>query len=245
MPEVDEDALGASSTPPDADVTDSSSAEPQTPASSETAPPQPAAAEPSVQAAEPVSFDQHPRWQERQRELEALRAQNQQLLDAVQRIAQPVTQAQPPADPYAGMDAATAEFYRNMDRRIEQKAQEISVRQMQPILQSMDLGRQQLAKVTLVNFYKENPDITPNSAEAQAIAQKIQQGYDLEDAKWVVMGPKYHQQLTQQRQTTGKKQEVHRQQAPPEGGPGIPATSGLPQPKETFRDTLARELDLA
>ena len=244
MPEVDEDVSGASSTPTDADVTDSSSVEPQTPASSETAPPQPAAAEPSAKATEPVPFDQHPRWQERQRELEALRAQNQQLLDAMQRMAQPAQPMQPPADPYAGMDAPTAEFYRNMDRRIEQKAQEIAARQMQPILQTVDLGRQQLAKVTLASFYKENPDITPNSEESQAIAQKLYQGYDLEDAKWVVMGPKYHQQLTQQRHTTVTKQAAHRQQAPPEGGPGIPATSGLPQPKESFRDTLARELGL-
>ena len=221
----------------------------EAPQTTEQAPP------PSSQPVSPPEeppFHQHPRWQEMQQEKRVLQDQNRQLLETLQRVAQPQGQPQPQVevDPYAGMEPQTADFYRQMDRRIEQKAAQIAAQQVQPLQQALVAGQRQLVGITISKFYQDNPDVVPNSPEAEAIANLVHPpdgspGLQLEHAKWVVMGPKYAQQARAgtQRVNTQQQRQTAVRQAAPEHGSGIPSTAGaINQPQRSFRETLAAEL---
>ena len=233
---VEDQSVPSESLPADVEVP---SSEPAPQETSEQAPPSPS----QTPEEQKVPFQ---RFESVIREKQALAEQNRQLLDTLQRAIPQQTVA-PDVDPYAGMDAPTAQFYRDMDKRIEQKAGQIAAYRMQPLEQAYYLGRQQLVQVTLKDFYKENPDIVPNSNEAMAIAGYIQQypTLSLEEAKNIVMAPKYAQQAREstQRSTNKTTQSTQKRQLAPEGGAGIPSTSGLPATPRSFRETLQAELD--
>ena len=179
------------------------------------------------------------RWEElRQQRLQAedRAAKAEQLAQlALQKLQNP--QAQPETDPYAGMDAPTAEFYRNMDKRIEQKATQLADQRIAGVLQAVDAGRRELASIKISQFRKENPDIVPGSKEETAIAGYVQQGMDLDMAKKIV---RYDTLESENRALKAKQSSVGQKVAANQTGPttGIPSTSGLPGRPGDWRETV-------
>ena len=234
--------VGADSLPADGTTDSSSDSTPLAqPASEQGTPP---STQPVV-AVEPP-FHEHPRWKEVQQEKDALREQNRVLAETLQRVVQPAPVAE--ADPWAGLvnhlDPATAQFYQQQRVLFQHEARRVADQQLQPLQQAVGMGRAQLAQVTLSKFYQDNPDITPQSPEALDIAARVQQGYPLEEAKWIVMGPRYAQQAKTVSQSAQVKshQAAQKRQLPPDSGSGIPAASGLPARQPSFRETLQQEL---
>ena len=195
---------------------------------------------PSQPVVEPP-FHEHPRWREVQQEKEQLRLEKQQLLETLQRVA-PQPHAQPEVDPYAGMDPQTAEFYRQMDRRIEQKAAAIAAQQLQGITPAADNIRRELAEIKIAQFRRENPDIKPGSQEEAAIAGFVQQGFDLNTAKKLALFDKLE---TENRVLKTKRASVPQKVAASntEASAGIPSGSGLPPRRSDWRDRAAEAVD--
>lgn len=187
------------------------------------------------------------RWEELRREKEEAKARadradaraEQLAQAAIQRMSQqPQAQPQPEVDPYAGMDSATADFYRNMDRRIEQKAQMIADARMQPILHAADGLRRHQAEQDIKSFRAENPDIKPGSQEEAVIASHVQQGFDLNTAKKLAM---YDKLETENRALKGKQAQVpqKRAAAQSDSSSGIPQTAGLPGRPGSWKDNVS------
>lgn len=185
------------------------------------------------------------RWEElrRQREQAEARAVQAEAMArmALEKIQGPQPQAQE-VDPYAGMDAATAEFYRNMDKRIEQKASAMAQLQIQGVLQSMDAGRRELAEIKINQFRQSNPDIKPGSQEEAAIAGYVQQGYDLNNAKKLAL---YDKLETENRALKSKQSAIpqKRAAAQSESSSGIPQTAGLPGRPGSWKEKAGEVID--
>ena len=111
--------------------------------------------------------------------------------------------------------------------------------------QTIDMGRQQLAQVTVSNFRRDNPEIGAGSSEEQQIISRVQQGYPLEEAKRIVMYDVLTKRLSQQQGNQTQQRDLQKRQASPESTPGIPATAGGPKPKGSFRETVDAELKAA
>ena len=208
----------------------------------EGAPPTPPA-EPAGEKEPP--FNTHPRWIERQRELEELREQNRQLLTiAQQRNLQP---PQPQADPLQPLvnhqDPATAQFWQQVQTVARHVSQQTAREAVQPVEQYVQLGRQELATMTLAQFRRENPDIAPGSAEEAAIARLVAPsngapGLPLEYAKRVVMYDHLTSKLQQQKQADTTKRQVQKRVATPEATAGQPASAGGPARASSFRERM-------
>ena len=179
------------------------------------------------------------RWEElRQQRLQAedRASKAEQLAQlALQKLQNP--QAQPETDPYAGMDAPTAEFYRNMDKRIEQKATQLADQRIAGVLQAVDAGRRELASIKISQFRKENPDIVPGSKEESAIAGYVQQGMDLDMAKKIV---RYDTLESENRALKSKQGLVGSKVSANATGPtsSIPAGAGLPGKPGDWRENV-------
>ena len=191
---------------------------------------------------EPVKeFNMPPaeRWEElRQQRVQAEEraAKAEQLAQlALQKLQNP--QAQQEVDPYAGMDPTTAEQYRALDRRIEQRANAIADQKIQGVLQAVDAGRRELASIKISQFRKENPDIVPGSKEESAIAGYVQQGMDLDMAKKIV---RYDTLESENRALRSKQSTVGSKVAANATGPttSIPAGSGLPGKPGDWRENV-------
>ena len=186
------------------------------------------------------------RWEElrQQREAERQRAERAEQLAqlALQKLQTPQAPIQSEVDPYAGMDAATAEFYRNMDKRIEQKAAQLAQQQVQGVLQAVDAGRRELAEIKLNQFRQANPDIKPGSQDEAVIASYVQQGYDLTSAKKLALFDKLE---AENRALKGKQAAVpqKRAAAQSESSSGIPQTAGLPGRGGNWKDKAGEVID--
>ena len=75
-----------------------------------------------------------------------------------------------------------------------------------------------------------------------AIAERIGQGYPLEEAKRIVLYDGLQRKMLSQQSTTLQKQQAQKRQASPEGTAGIPATAGGHRSRSAFRETALREL---
>ena len=233
MPDEVQDANAVSSPAPDAVA--ASSAESQVEQVEQVAAPAPAPA---------PSFNMPPeeRWNElRQRQAAAEERANRaeaMARAAIERFQSPQPQAQPvDVDPYAGMDPQTAQFYRDMDRRIEAKAKVLAQQQVEGVLQAVNAGRQELASMKIAQFRKENPEIKPGSAEEQAIAGLVGQGYDLDTAKKLAT---YDRLETENQALKSKQSSVGQKVAANQTGPtqGMPATAGLPGRPGDWRENV-------
>ena len=230
------DAPGAVADSPQPDAVTASSAEPTSPPQTpETAPP------PTSQSEPGKSFNLPPeeRWNQlRADRQEAItRAERAEAMArmAMEKFQSPQAPVAPEVDPYAGMEPQTAEFYRHLDKRIEQKASQLADQRMQGVLQAVNAGRQELASIKVAQFRKENPDITPGSPEEAAIASAVQQGYDLDTAKKLALYDKLdaeNRALKSKQALTGSKAAAN-QTAPTSG---IPSTAGLPGKPGDWRD---------
>ena len=191
---------------------------------------------------EPVKeFNMPPaeRWEElRQHRLQAeeraVKAEQLAQL-ALQKLQNP--QAQPETDPYAGMDPTTAEQYRALDRRIDQRAAQLADQRIAGVLQAIDAGRRELAGMKIAQFRKENPDIKPGSQEEVAIAGYVQQGVDLDSAKKLAL---FNKLEAENRALKLKQSAVGSKVAANATGPtaSIPAGAGLPGKPGDWRENV-------
>ena len=205
---------------------------------------------PSEPVGEEPPFHTHPRWMERQREVESLREQNRQLMELATRATQPVA-TMPQADPLQGLvnhpDPATAQFWQQVKTVAESIADRKAQERVQPLAQMVGLGRQELAQMTLTQFRGQNPDILPGSSEEAAIARLIlppdgSQGLPLEYAKRVVMYDKLASRVEKATQAQTTQRNAQKRVATPEATQGIPAAAGGPTVTKSFRETMDEEL---
>jgi hypothetical protein len=201
-----------------------------------------------------VPFHQHPRWIERQRELErerqekeALRQQNQQLMDLVQRTSTPPAPIQ--EDIWKGKvdhaDPATAQYWqtqRMLMEHHERQAEERAVKRLQPLIQS---GMAKLAAIDLKEFRRENPEIQAGSPEERMIVDYMEGRVDgtrhtLDSARNNVVIRRLE---TENRALKAKQTAVSQKRAAAnvESSSGIPAVSGLPG-KTASSDERARAI---
>ena len=231
---------------PDASSASSAESDSQT-QPSEQAPP------PSSQPAAEKEFHLPPkeRWEERQREIEALRVQNQQLLDLAQRTTQPATTPQPVGDPWEGLvnhpDPATAQFYQQQRKLMEferQRARQEAVQELAPVI---DAGRSEIARLNTERFREKHPDIKPGSEEERLIVSYMSGQVDgmrhpLESAKRNAM----YDRLEAENQALKSKQASvpqKRAAANAEVSPGIPQTAGLPPKPGDWRARVSEVVD--
>ena len=238
VPSASQDAVGESSTP-DAE-TAPSAVESQEQVSQE-------GTAPSTQPEPEKKWNQPPeeRWEElRQQRADAqARAEKAEALAqlALQKLQTPQAPSQPEVDPYAGMDAPTAEFYRNLDRRNQQQVQAIVAQQLQGYAQALDAGRRELAEVKINQFRQSNPDIKPNSKEEAAIAGFVSQGYDLSTSKKLAL---FDSLETENRALKAKQSTIPTKRAAnTEQSSGIPSTAGLPPKAGDWRQRAGEILD--
>lgn len=244
-----EDMTGASAvspqpdekTAPSAEATQRSEQVPETGTPSSTTPAQPAEHD--------VPFHQHPRWIERQQELEALRQQNQALTQTVQRMAQlpqPTQASQPAADPWDGyvnhVDPVQAQFWTQMRALVQherQLAKHEAIRELQPVIQA---GMQELVQLNLREFRKENPEVTPGSKEEANMIAYMDGRIDgvrhsLESAKRNAL---YDRIALENQALKGSQQSARTKLAAntSEASPGIPSTATLPAKAGNWRDRV-------
>lgn len=235
--------------------------EPAAPSAEEAQAPQEPSAESESTPSEPeVPFHQHPRWIERQRELEqarqekqALQEQNRLLMDMAQRPIQAVVQAPPPPEvsPWAGLtdhpDSVTAQYWqrqKSLMEHHERLAEERAVQRLQPVI---DAGRQELARISTRDFRKENPEIKPGSEEERLVVAYMNGQVDgvrhpLESAKRNAL----FETLKAERDTLKTKQSSvgsKRVAASTEATSGIPQTAGLPVRAGSAVDRTGHVLD--
>jgi hypothetical protein len=207
-----------------------------------------------------VPFHQHPRWIERQRELEkerqekqALQEQNRLLMEMAQRPIQAVVQAPPPApvDPWAGLvdhpDPQTSQYWqrqKSLMEHHERVAEERAVQRLQPVI---DAGRQELARISTRDFRKENPEIKPGSEEERLVVAYMNGQVDgvrhpLESAKRNAL----FETMKAERDSLKTKQSSvgsKRVAASTEATSGIPQTAGLPSRAGSAVDRTGHVLD--
>jgi|SRR3990167_937403 len=250
----DKGALGASPTPgveaaPPAEVSQEETLSQE--AGSEQAPPST-----SPPASGDVPFHQHPRWIERQKELEETRKQRDDALRLAQQVVErtaPIQPAlaQPQVDPWAPyvsqQDPESARFWTNMRdlvRHERQQAKQEAVQELQPVIQA---GMEKLAMIDLRDFRNENPEISPGSQEEQQIVSYMEGRVDgmrhpLESAKRNVLFPRLTTEVksykTKQAAIPGK-----RAAAASESSSGIPQTAGLPGRSRSTQEVAAEIID--
>jgi hypothetical protein len=205
-------------------------------------------ATPPTSQPEQKKFNMPPpeRWAEviKQKEEAERRASEAQRLAelALQKLQTPTAHVQPEPYPYAGMDDATANWYRRMDARMEERAAKIADQKLQGVLQSLNIGRQELAAIKVAQFRKDNPEIAQGSPEEAAIAGYVQGGMDLDTAKKLAL---YDKLEAENRALKGKQAAIPRKVAASnaESSSGIPAGAGLPPKQGDWRDKASEILD--
>ena len=132
------------------------------------------------QETEQAPFNQHPRFQE-------LIAEKNYFKQMAERLSQQSQQPiqQPTQDPDAGKTAEERVFWQQVDERADRRA-EAKLARLSPVLEA---ARMELAQMKVAQFRASHPDIKSNSPEEMMIAEKIQAGYNPDDAYWAVKGP--------------------------------------------------------
>jgi len=140
-------------------------------------------------------------------------------------------------DPYAGMDAATEKFYRDMDARTQRAVQEAMKKNISP---QINAGLQEIAAMKTAQFRKDHPDISSGSVEEREISQKIALGYSPEDSYWSVMGPRGIQPAVNKAKKQVQQKFQQKRQANVESSSGVP-NSSLPS-KQSEREAIGDAL---
>lgn len=149
-----------------------------------------------------------------------------------------VHQPQQQTDPYAGMDPATEKFYRDLDSRVEKRAQDIIDKRIAP---QINAGLKEVAAIKTMQFFKEHPDVKPGSVEEAQISAKVRAGYSTDDAYWSVMGPRGIQSAVNKVKKQTQQKFQQKRQANVEASPGVP-NSSLPTGKSE-RELIGEALE--
>lgn len=145
-------------------------------------------------------------------------------------------------DPYSGMDAETAHFYRNLDTRTQKLIQREAQRIAQPMQQQYQSLAKTVSELLTNNFRQSNKDVEPNSQEEKKIASLVSKGIDLDSATWAVMGPKRVESVKKGKVVKTQNQVQKKAQANLETQ-SIPRNSPLPKEKLSFREQMMRALE--
>jgi hypothetical protein len=155
-------------------------------------------------------------------------------------VSQPTQVEQDIIQKYGAQDPATREFLRDIDARIDQRANKVADQRAAPLARENEALKRTVATMQEKMFRVDNTDVERDSQEEREIAQMISMGVPLEKATWAVMGPKRVEsaKINQQvKQTVKTKTKV---QANLENR-SIPQVSGLPQKRaENFREKADR-----
>lgn len=120
--------------------------------------------------------------------------EKQYYQELVQQLASRQGQGETPKqvenDPYAGMDAETAQFYRNLDKRTQGLIQQEAQKLAEPMKRQLENQALQVSKILEQQFRQQNKDVEPNSAEEKEIASYIRMGVPIDKATMAVMGNK-------------------------------------------------------
>lgn len=185
-------------------------------------------------------FNEHPRFKEIIDERNHWR---DVAMRAVQTPAPQPNQAIPD-DPYAGMTPEERVFYQKLDERAE-KLVEKKLAQVAPQFEQRIRDTQEaVVALSYERFQQLHPDVKPNSPEENAIAEKVQMGYPLEDAYKLVMFDKMRADKQTQVKTA---QTVKTQQklAANVETQTIPTMSVKTKEKLSFREMLKKQMDEA
>ena len=235
LPLPDDGAPVASpATIPDAPA-DSSPANEEAVAAPESQVEQPITAEPEKK----FNMPPQERWeamvkdkQEAERRAQQAEAMARMALEKLQPTQAPTAQQE--IDRYAGMAPETAEFYRNLDRRIDIAAEQKANEKLELGRKQMEAMQQKVIALEVDRFREKNPGIKPNSAEETAISGYINQGHTLDNAKKLALFDSLeseNKQLKQKQSNLPKKVAASNV----ERGAGIPESAGLPPRQGNWR----------
>lgn len=196
-----------------------------------------------VEQVKETPFHEHPRWIERQRELELLRQQNSQLMELVKVSKAPAPQ--PVTDEYANLTPEEREAWRRIEKLAEDKARKVISEVAPAYEQELTQTKEALAAIAYERFQAKYPDVSPGSQEEEAIAQLYKRGYSLDDAYKVVNYEKNAQKAAQQSKTQ-QVQKTQQKQAANLEQTTLPPKSGLPtKDRVSFRQELDAQLKAA
>ena len=241
MPEELQDAIEGS-LPPDADSGSSPEGQEPEPDQGDSS----EATEPKAESKEPP-FHEHPRWKEvmeekRQAQSNAERLQ-QQLFELTQKLATP---KEPGEDPYADMADEDKRFWKEVDRRAAEQARKIAEAERKTYMQEQQLTRQQMAMFAYKEFQAKHPDISPNSPEENAIAEKVKIGYTPDDAYEIVVGSQkrrqYEEELARIKGAREKTKNKQKLAANLETGGLAPGSPIEPQRKLTVAEFVEMQM---
>lgn len=194
-------------------------------------------------------FHKHPRFQEliqQNKELARREEESRRLAQMTIERFQPQTpQAAPEKDPWEGYvnhpDPQTAQFWQTQRQLFQREAEKMADTKLSQVMEAVNAGRNELAQIKVAEFRRQNPEIKPGSQEEASIAGYVQQGYDLETAKSIVMFPKVQARLSE----LEKKQSAVPKKAAANvaSTSGIPAGAGLPAQKGDWRETASSVID--
>jgi len=167
----------------------------------------------------------------------------QKQLEAIISREQPQQPTQQPQDPYAGMDAETAHFYRGLDDRYKAMFNKELVEREKVYKEQLGVIQQQNISQMVKGFRADHPDVKPDSPDEHAIAEKITKfKMNTEDAYWAVMGPRGVANAQQRAMNTVKKSIQAKKQANVESSSGV-SFDVQRKPEESIEDTFNKLYD--
>jgi len=163
--------------------------------------------------------------------------ERKQLLELLQRQQQaPPVQAAPEAQ--LGNTPEEREFFRQMKELSRKEAETLLKVKEEQFQKQLEAQQRVIGNLLSRDFRRTHPDVKANSNEEYQISQKIQAGYDPDDAYKVVMFERQGQNATQKAQQSVKQKLQTKKKANVETS--SVQQGGLPPPKESFRESLER-----
>lgn len=166
-----------------------------------------------------VPFHEHPRFKEVIDEKNYWKEMAMKLVPVAEQLQKPKVDE---PDPYANLSLEEKEFWRKVESVAEKKAMRIADEKTKQFSLEQQVVRQQLAQIAYQKFKETHPDVKAGSPEENAIAVKVRQGYSLDDAYQVVMGPKMLEKYKRESETR-KQQKTQQKVAANLESSGLPA----------------------
>ena len=146
------------------------------------------------------------------------------------------TKKQVEDDPYAGMTAEEAHFYRNLDGRMQKIVQKEAAKIAEPFAQQSQAMAKQLAALQTERIFEANKDLLPGSKEEKDVAELMKLGVPKDKAVWAVLGPQRAQSAQKQSKVVKQQKTQQKIQANVETQTVAPDSGLLPQEKLSFRE---------
>lgn len=196
---------------------------------------------PTPKVEQETPFHEHPRWKERQAELERERQEKaywqQQAQKALEIANRSTTHHVPEEDPLAGVSPEERQAWERIQKLARIEAEKIVKSKEEIFNREIQQTREHVVALAYQDFQRKHPDVTPNSPEEIEIAKRVKQGYPLEDAYKIVMFDRNAQRAANQVKQQVNDKTKQKMAANLETST-IPQNSGIPQQKkQSFRDS--------